>query len=189
MAIQETETGLVKHTPREQIILKIYKRKEKREEEWSEQRKRTQMKRTSEKELMKKFVRESPEEFYKMIFLREFDHKRIYEDTCLTIEELYECTDAELEAFEELIFRSVRSGFRKDIYSMLFIPIFGWMFGIATVFAHFSYKDCYQFDEYHYLKYRKIAQKKGISLASVIREHIEMKRKEETHDIQDAFTL
>lgn len=189
MAIQETETGLVKHTPREQVFLKIYERKEKRESEWEKQREIMQRQRMSEKELMKKILKESPEEFYEMIFIREFDHKRMYDNTCLTLEELHECTDAELEAFEELIFRSVRSGFRKDIYEMLFFPIFGWAFGIGTLLTYFIHKDYRGLDEYHYLKYRKIARKKDISLASVIRKHIEAKRKEEADEIPDMLTL
>lgn len=189
MASQETETALIKHTLREQIFLKIYERKEKQGKEWEKQHEITQRQRMSEKEMLKKFSRESPEEFYKMVFVREFEHKRIYDDMCFTLEELCECTDAELEAFEELVFRSARSGFRKDMFAMIFTPIFGWALGIVALLTCFSRKDHWSLNEYYYLKYRKIARKKSISLVSVIREHIETKRKKEAWDISDTFTL
>lgn len=189
MKLLKSETQLVKHTPREKIFLKIYERKEKRQEERRKQYEITQKQRVSEKELLKKLTKESPEEFYKMIFLREFEHRLMYDDTCLTFGELREYSDAELEALEEAVFLEVRSIYRKDISAALFVPIFGWAFGIGFFIEYFSNKENRQFDQYHYLKYRKITQKKGISLSLAIREHAAEQRKKETYDISDACTL
>lgn len=184
-----TETTLVKHTPREKIFLKIDERRKKRQEEWEKQHEIMRGQRVSEEESLKKLAKKSPEEFYKMVFLREFECRRTYDDMCITLEELYEYSDAELGAFEEAVFLEVRSIFGKDISAMLFIPIFGWAFGIGFLFAYFfGCKNNRQFDEYHYLKYRKIARKKGIFLASVIREYAEEKIKK-LYDTSDACML
>ncbi|MBI3274162.1 MAG: hypothetical protein HYZ69_03380, partial [Candidatus Colwellbacteria bacterium] len=134
---KEKTTGLVKHTPHEQIFLKIQEKKEKRDRAWMEERVARQIARAVEEKELKKLEGEYPEEFYKMVFLREFEHRRRCDDMCFSLEELSQCSNAEIEAFEEVVFLNVRKIWKEDLSAAIFVPIFGWAFGIGFFIAYF----------------------------------------------------
>lgn len=174
-----TQTGLVRSTPKEFVFLKSQERKRQFQEEWKRYSERIREENNVRRQRWKKLRKGSPEEFYKEVFLHLFGNasKSLFR---LSYDDIREFGEGQVMALEEMVYAKIWRRVFLCLGFLAFVPIFwaGLFAAGAIYYLNVKGGNITDSDWLTYLYCRRKLKKARYSPAHVLMERLKLRKSE-----------